>query len=497
MAAGGDREEETNVEEAIAWSEVEEKKLSAMQRVAQLVYELECPAGVVEDRAAVTAELMKLVEERGACPPRATRGAARRLPSNERIVALGCDGEGVGGRLVREQRTGETRAARAASSPERWPLPARPLPLTPPPPLPPTHLVMSCMRVCLSTRVPRAEMAPFYEHLCAKLGWARDDALLARLRAANEAAEARLDAAIKDAEEKFGESEVYDRTKAKAEYLAQIGAKDRAVAVYDGIPSKLISSGQKVDNAMAKAQLAFLFGDLKLAREQIDQAKELNEKGGDWDRRNRLKIYDAAHLMATREFSKAAALLLDCVATFTCVELFSYEDFVFYTVLTNLYALPRVPLGKRVVESPDILAVIDGIPHLGELLNSFFQCRYRAFFESLVGIDGAIRRDRYLGPHESFYVREVRVRAYGQYLESYKSVTIEGMSRTFGVTEAFLDRELARFIAAGRIPAKIDKVAGVIETTRPDSKTAHFDAVIKHGDVLLNRVQRYARVIAV
>ena len=53
-----------------------------------------------------------------------------------------------------------------------------------------------------------------------------------------------------------------------------------------------------------------------------------------------------------------------------------------------------------------------------------------------------------------------------QFLESYKSVTVESMAQSFGVTTDFIDRELVDFIVAGRLTAKIDKVAGVIETNR-------------------------------
>ncbi len=40
------------------------------------------------------------------------------------------------------------------------------------------------------------------------------------------------------------------------------------------------------------------------------------------------------------------------------------------------------------------------------------------------------------------------------------------MAASFGVSPAFLDAELADFIVAGRLPAQIDKVAGVVETNR-------------------------------
>ena len=53
-----------------------------------------------------------------------------------------------------------------------------------------------------------------------------------------------------------------------------------------------------------------------------------------------------------------------------------------------------------------------------------------------------------------------------QFLESYKSVTLESMASAFDVSAGYLDSELVDFICAGRLHAKIDKVAGVIETNR-------------------------------
>jgi len=54
---------------------------------------------------------------------------------------------------------------------------------------------------------------------------------------------------------------------------------------------------------------------------------------------------------------------------------------------------------------------------------------------------------------------------------------------------------LSRFIAAGKLHCKIDKVAGVLETNRPDAKNALYQATIKQGDFLLNRIQKLSRVI--
>ena len=78
--------------------------------------------------------------------------------------------------------------------------------------------------------------------------------------------------------------------------------------------------------------------------------------------------------------------------------------------------------------------------------------------------------DRYLAPHARYYIREMRIKAYTQLLESYRSLSLSHMAKSFGVGVEFIDHELSRFIALGRLHCRIDKVGGVVETNRPDSK---------------------------
>ena len=74
----------------------------------------------------------------------------------------------------------------------------------------------------------------------------------------------------------------------------------------------------------------------------------LIEEGGDWDRRNRLKVYQGVYLMAVRDFKAACQLFLDTISTFTSYELMDYVTFVKYTVYSSVIALPRQELRKKV-----------------------------------------------------------------------------------------------------------------------------------------------------
>ncbi|XP_023519947.1 26S proteasome non-ATPase regulatory subunit 6 homolog [Cucurbita pepo subsp. pepo] len=339
------------------------------------------------------------------------------------------------------------------------------------------------------------DMAPLYETLTGSSLLDLDRSVLDSMRAKNEEELKKLDEKIADAEENLGESEVREAHLAKSLFFIRIGDKDRALEQLKVTESKTVAVGLKMDLVFHTLQLGFFYMDFDLISKSIDKAKSLFEEGGDWERKNRLKVYEGLYCLSTRNFKKAANLFLDSISTFTTYELFPYDTFIFYTVLTSIISLDRVSLKQKVVDAPEILTVIGKVPYLSDFLNSLYDCQYKSFFSAFAGLTEQIKLDRYLHPHFRYYMREVRTVVYSQFLESYKSVTIEAMAKAFGVSVEFIDLELSRFIAAGKLHCKIDKVAGVLETNRPDSKNALYQATIKQGDVLLNRIQKLSRVI--
>ncbi len=73
------------------------------------------------------------------------------------------------------------------------------------------------------------------------------------------------------------------------------------------------------------------------------------EEGGDWDRRNRLKVYQGLYSLMMRDFKTAAQQFLDTIATFTSYELMEYQTFVIYTIFCTVLALSRPDLRDKVI----------------------------------------------------------------------------------------------------------------------------------------------------
>lgn len=338
-------------------------------------------------------------------------------------------------------------------------------------------------------------MAPFYEELCKELHWNCDESLLKQMKEVNSTELKKLDDSIKDAEENLGETEVREFMLKKAEYLCKIGDKEGSLSQFRKTQEKTVTLGYRLDLVFHLIRMGLFYMDHDLITRNLEKAQSLIDEGGDWDRRNRLKVYRGVYCMSIRDFKKAANLFLDTVATFTSYELMDYHSFVSYSVLCSIIALDRPDLREKVVKGSEILEVLHSLPKVRSYLFSLYDCHYGEFFRALAQIEDQMKYDRFLSPHYKYYSREMRIIAYTQLLESYRSLTLEYMADAFGVTIEFVDQELARFIAAGRLHCKIDKVGGIVETNRPDSKNWQYQATIKQGDLLLNRVQKLSRVI--
>jgi 26S proteasome regulatory subunit N7 len=246
--------------------------------------------------------------------------------------------------------------------------------------------------------------------------------------------------------------------------------------------------------------VGLFFGDKILVKKNVERASSLVESGGDWDRRNRLKAYTGLHLLTVRSYTSAAPLLLDSLSTFTSYELCNYPSLVVYAVLAGSVALKRVDFKSKVVDAPEIKAILGegedrmagltgqvsagpsagdeempdttpaatsatpqptvvnlttlGQSHSGQqdeatvdfrplanLVNSLYAGNFQSFFHALAAVeDKFLSQDRYLFEHRRWFVREMRLRGYQQLLQSYRVVGLQSMAKDFGVTVDYLDK---------------------------------------------------------
>jgi len=350
---------------------------------------------------------------------------------------------------------------------------------------------------------------PFlYRHLKSTLSWEENENStveeerclseedLVAMEERNKEAMKKLEDVVNESKENAGDMEVLDARFEVARFAAKSLSKDEALEAYGSLLElPKLSSGKKMDALMECSRVASFYGDSKRNGELMDKISKLAEDGGDWDRRNRLKIYKALTKFLARDIKSSASLLVDCIATFSCTEMCTYTEFIVYAMLSNVLYLPRTKLKADIIDGPEILSVANDIPAFSKLVNTLYDCNYKGYLNAMVEVQPFLVADRFLQPHCGYIMRELHVLGYKQFLDSYKSVTLQSMAESFGVGKEYLDLQISRFIAAGRLTAKIDKFNGVVETNRPDLKNAQYRDMIQKGDLLLNRIQKLSRVV--
>ncbi|CAK9437553.1 uncharacterized protein LODBEIA_P19310 [Lodderomyces beijingensis] len=343
--------------------------------------------------------------------------------------------------------------------------------------------------------------APYYKYLPTVVkDFPYQDSVYQQLASENAKEIEELKAKIKEAEgEEETELDVATTTTKLAEYYTKIIDRENATETFNKVLELAVGTGHKIDHYLTLARLDFFFNDLPQVRKDLDQVANLIEKGGDWERRNRFKAYSGIYSLATRNFAEAAKLLIDSLATFTSTELCSYEQIAHYAIVSGVISLDRVDLKEKIIDSPEILSIYSSAANLEPLLNltnSLYTCQYNCFFEYLLqSYDKLLLPNKYLHPHANYFLREMRCKAYGQLLESYKSLSLKSMAANFSISEEFLDQDLCKFIPNNKLNCVIDKVNGIIETNRPDNKNNQYHLLIKQGDGLLTKLQKYGAAV--
>ena len=142
----------------------------------------------------------------------------------------------------------------------------------------------------LKNTIKKDQMGKFYKQVCKDLKWKENKTFTKELEEINKAHLKKLEEEIKDAEENLGESELREALLAKAEYLTKIGDKEAAIEAVRKTMEKTVGLGNRMDLVFHNIRVGLFYMDHELIKANLDKANQLLEEGGDWDRRNRLKV---------------------------------------------------------------------------------------------------------------------------------------------------------------------------------------------------------------
>ena len=314
-----------------------------------------------------------------------------------------------------------------------------------------------------------------------------------------------VDKRIEELKKKMEEDVEGIEEKDKATYIFEIGKiykekkmMDKALEQFKETIEKTTSFNTKFDAIFEILHIGLLEKNQDILKEYLSKCQELlKDEGGDWEKKNRFKVYEGLNFILNKNFKDAGKNFLDALMTFTSYELFDFKTFVFYTAIVNIITVDRKTLKERIIDNSDVLSCINDIPHLQKFLNTFYEGEYSEFFVELYYIIQILKKDFYLSKHYNYFINEMRIKVYSQFLQSYKTVTIDNMANVFGVSTNFIDSELSNFISQGRINAKIDKVSGIIECSHNEQNVDLYQTTIRESDILISKIHKLSKLLEI
>lgn len=310
-----------------------------------------------------------------------------------------------------------------------------------------------------------------------------DPALAARLKKADE----KIAAVSADQ----GDLEIRDAYLEKADIYLEVNDLENYRGCIQKALEKAVGNAKKLELNLLILNTFWKQRDFEMYEKTLDVCRKLTDDSLDWEKKNKLAIYESIHKILKRQMEEAATTLIACVDTFNSPEIMSFKELVAYAVVLGVLWLPRKDIREKIMQNPEINSVLKEFPVLNDFRNAVFNMNYLKFFELLIRLsDEYLAVDVLLSKHRQSLLRRARIVIYSLFLESYKTVKLKKMAESFGVSFEFLDREIAELISQKHLNCKIDRVNWIVEAVRVDERSAAYQEIERRGDALVERLHK-------
>jgi len=163
-------------------------------------------------------------------------------------------------------------------------------------------------------------------------------------------------------------------------------------------------------------------------------------------------------------------------------EILSPQDVATYGALCALASFDRCEIKAKVLDNSNFRNFLELVPEVRELIRDFYNSRYTSCLKILDMIKPDLLLDLHLHDHVETLYTDVRSRALIQYFAPFVTVDMKLMADAFNTPVMELEKELAKLIMAGQIPACIDSHNKVLHARHADQRTSIFQKALAMGD---------------
>jgi len=250
-----------------------------------------------------------------------------------------------------------------------------------------------------------------------------------------------------------------------------------------------VSLSFRMDVFLCRIRMGIIMGNKKIIEESAVEAMDACERGCDWDRRNRFKVYNGLLCLMRGKFDEAGIMLSDSLPSYDADEAMDYWRAVRYVIFCGALTFERPDLLKRILQNADVVG--NNEEEGMRIIRSLHECHYSNFMKELCAFCRIINDDVFVGKYVNMFCREMKLRVYGQILESYRSMHIEKMAEALGLGVEYVEKDLGEFIIEERLWSRIDRIERVIEMKERSSMDV--SSVINEGSDVIRRIKRFVK----
>jgi len=197
-----------------------------------------------------------------------------------------------------------------------------------------------------------------------------------------------------------------------------------------------------------------------------------------------LRVAAGLAQLEAKKYKLAARKFLETNPELGCSfnEILSPQDVATYGALCALASFDRCEIKAKVLDNSNFRNFLELVPEVRELIRDFYNSRYTSCLKILDMIKPDLLLDLHLHDHVETLYTDVRSRALIQYFAPFVTVDMKLMADAFNTPVMELEKELAKLIMAGQIPACIDSHNKVLHARHADQRTSIFQKALAMGD---------------
>lgn len=167
----------------------------------------------------------------------------------------------------------------------------------------------------------------------------------------------------------------------------------------------------------------------------------------------------------------------------------SEKDLAFYSIMSGLMHFSRKKFKDDYYSKPYFRILLENFPDMFDLGSTYINFDFDKYFKLLNAFGREFRHDFYFSNQIAGVMQKCKKKVMVTYIIPYKTVDLNEMAESFGMSLEDTERAVAELIVGGEIKARIDSYNKILYTKIDNVKLESFKKAVKVGSDFLKGME--------